>query len=212
LRLLPFIGFAQSNTVVTMYARPLRPLLYLYGTQCPRWRLAARCLRNAIWALRAPARATGSWRARRVPTEQVAAAAIPWPAPKRGTAVLERSASVMSYWLQCPAAPMELYAVEDGSGTAGYFVLALAPGQARLADCWLDSDAPAAWEALVQLAVAQARSSCAGGGGGGDLQRATAGGRARALRLSCLHCPTAVCAHRHWHPAAGCRHSYPDAR
>jgi hypothetical protein len=156
LRLLPFIGFAQSNTVVTMYARPLRPLLYLYGTQGPRWRLVARCLRNALWALCAPARATGNWRARRVPTGQVAAAAIPWPAPKRGTAVLERSASVMSYWLQCPAAPMELYAVESGSGTVGYFVLAFAPGQARLADCWLDSDAPAAWETLVQLAVARA--------------------------------------------------------
>jgi len=44
LRLLPFIGSAQSNTAVTMSARPLHPLLRLYGTQGPRWRLAARCL------------------------------------------------------------------------------------------------------------------------------------------------------------------------
>jgi len=51
---------------------------------------------------------------------------------------------------------MELYVVENGSATEGYFVLAFAPGQARLADCWLDSDAPAAWEALVHLAVRQA--------------------------------------------------------
>jgi hypothetical protein len=43
LRLLPFGGFAQSNTVVTMSAQPLHPLLRLYGTQGPRWRLAARC-------------------------------------------------------------------------------------------------------------------------------------------------------------------------
>ena len=35
-------------------------------------------------------------------------------------------------------------------------MLAYAPGQARRADCWLDRDDPAAWEALVQLAVGQA--------------------------------------------------------
>ena len=156
LRLLPFIGFTQSNTVVTLYARPVRPLLYLNGAERPRWRAAARCIRNTIWALRAPAAAPAARRARPVPSGQVAAASIPWPVPKHGTAVLERSATVMSYWLQCPATPMELYVVNNGSATEGYFVLAFAPGQARLADCWLDSDAPAAWEALVHLAVRQA--------------------------------------------------------
>jgi hypothetical protein len=158
LRLLPYMGFARSNTVVTLYARPLRPLLYLGAAGAPRWRLAARCVRNALWALRASAGTPGTRKARRVPAEGVAAAAIPWPVPAHGTAVLERSAAVMSYWLQCPAAPMELYRVENGSTVEGYFVLAYAPGQARLADCWLDSDAPAAWEALVHLAVRQARS------------------------------------------------------
>ena len=62
----------------------------------------------------------------------------------------------MSYWLRCPAAPVELHLVEDGAAARGYFVLAYAPGQARLADCWLDRDDPALWEALVQLAVRQA--------------------------------------------------------
>jgi hypothetical protein len=51
---------------------------------------------------------------------------------------------------------MELYAVGEGCSAEGYFVLAFAPGQARLADCWLDCDAPADWEALVHLAVQQA--------------------------------------------------------
>jgi hypothetical protein len=156
LRLLPFIGFAQSNTVVTLYARPVRPLLYLSGAQGPRWRLAARCVRNALWALRAPAAAPGARRARHVPAEEVAAASIPWPVPTHGTAVLERSAAAMSYALQCPAAPMELYVVENGSDAEGYFVLAFAQGQARLADCWLDCAAPDAWDALVHLAVRQA--------------------------------------------------------
>lgn len=76
--------------------------------------------------------------------------------PRNGTAVLERSAQVMTYWLQCPTVPMELYVVENGATPEGYFVLALAPGQARLADCWLDTDAPEAWEALVHLAVREA--------------------------------------------------------
>jgi hypothetical protein len=157
MRLLPFLGFAQSTTRVTLYARPVRPLLYLTGADAPRWRLAARCVRNSLWALRAPSGARSGWRARRVAAEAVAAASIPWPVPKYGTAVLERSAAMMSYWLQCPASPMELYVVENGAAAEGYFVLAFAPGQARLADCWLDSDALPAWEALVQLAVRQAR-------------------------------------------------------
>ncbi|HEY2339113.1 MAG TPA: hypothetical protein VGH75_01135 [Steroidobacteraceae bacterium] len=93
LRLLPFIGFAQSNTVVTRYARPLRPLLYLYGTQGPRWRLAARCLPNAHLGAACARARNRQLAGRRVPIEQLAAAAIPWPAPKRGTAVLERPAA-----------------------------------------------------------------------------------------------------------------------
>jgi hypothetical protein len=91
-----------------------------------------------------------------VTAEELPATAIPWPAPRNGTAVLERSPAVMRYWLGCPAAATELYAVENGAAAEGYFLLAFTPGQARLADCWLDRDDPEAWEALVQLAVRQA--------------------------------------------------------
>ena len=156
LRLLPFLGFADSGTVVTQYARPIRPLLYLTGADTPRWRLVARCVRNTLWALRAPAGAPRVQRSRPIDAGKLGGAAIPWPAPRYGSAVLERSAAVMSYWLQCPAAPVEFHVVENGAAAEGYFVLAYAPGQARLADCWLDCDTPAAWDALVQLAVQQA--------------------------------------------------------
>ncbi len=155
-RLLPFLGFTESSTLVSQYARPIRPLLYLTGTYAPRWRLAARCVRNTLWALRAPSGAQRARRARPVAAEAVPATSLPWPVPKHGTAVLERSAPAMIYWLQCPAAAMELYAVENGANIEGYFLLAFAPGQARLADCWLESDDPDAWEALVHLAVRQA--------------------------------------------------------
>jgi len=156
LRLLPFLGFADSGTMVTRYVRPIRPLLYLTGADAPRWRLAVRCVRNTLWALGAPAGGPRTQRARSIEAGELGGASIPWPAPRHGRAVLERSAAVMSYWLQCPAARMELHVVESGAAAEGYFVLAYAPGQARLADCWLDGDDPGAWDALVQLAVQQA--------------------------------------------------------
>jgi hypothetical protein len=155
-RLLPLLGFAESGTVVTQYARPIRPLLYLTGEDAPRWRLAARSVRNTLWALRARAGAPRVQRSRSVAAGELGGAEIPWPVPRYGCAVLERSMAVMSYWLQCPAVPMELHVVENGAAAEGYFVLAYTPGQARLADCWLDCDDPEAWEALVQLAVQQA--------------------------------------------------------
>jgi hypothetical protein len=155
-RLLPFLGFADSNTVVSGYARPIRPWLYLRGAEASPWRLAARAVRNTLWALRAPPAGPRVRRARPIAAAELPAASIPWPVPKYGTGVLERSTPAMIYWLRCPAAPMELYAVENGDRTEGYFLLAFAPGQARIADCWLDSDDPDGWEALLHLAVRQA--------------------------------------------------------
>jgi hypothetical protein len=157
LRLLPLMGFRQSHITVTGYVRPIRPLLYLSAGRAAPGRLLARCVRNALWALRAPGSEHGSRHARAVSAEDVGAASIPWPAPKYGTAVLERTAAVMSYLLNCPAVRMQLYVVEGAHAAEGYFVLAFAPGQARLVDCWLDCDASSGWEALVHLAVGQAR-------------------------------------------------------
>ncbi len=155
-QLLPFIGFKESNTVVTGYARPIRPSLYFTGSGAHRWRRAARYLRAGLWALCAPAHRDASWQARRICAEDIAATSIPWPAPKYGSAVLERKPAVMSYLLQCPAADMELYAVGRGAEPEGYFVLAFTGAQARLVDCWLESESLPGWTALVSLAVRQA--------------------------------------------------------
>ena len=57
---------------------------------------------------------------------------------------------------------MQLYSVERAGRARGYFVLASAPGQVRIADCWMDSDRPADWRAMINCAVAQAgRDRCA---------------------------------------------------
>jgi hypothetical protein len=158
LQLLPFMGFKASTTTVTDYVRPVRPWLYLREIGAHGgWRLAARRFRRALWAVGAPSRPHGTRRAREISADELASAGIPWPMPKYGSAVLQRPESVMSYWLRCPAVPMKLFAVEAGSNVEGYFVLAFAPGQARIVDCWLDSDAPSGWDALVSLAVEQAR-------------------------------------------------------
>jgi hypothetical protein len=39
----------------------------------------------------------------------------------------------------------------------GYFLLASVLAQVRIADCWVDSDEPADWRALVDCAVTEAR-------------------------------------------------------
>jgi GNAT superfamily N-acetyltransferase len=155
-QLLPFMGFKESNTVVTGYTRPIRPWLYFTASGAHRWRRAARCLRAGLWALRAPPHRDGSWQARRIGAEEIASTSIPWPAPKYGSAVLERKPAVMSYLLQCPAVAMELYAVDRGGKPEGYFLLAFTRSQARLIDSWLDSESLSGWTALVSLAVRQA--------------------------------------------------------
>lgn len=154
-KLLPLMGFKESKTIVTGYARPIRPWLYYTQNHEPAWRRAARCLRASLWALCAPSTRDPSWAATRIHESAIASTPIPWPAPKHGIAVLERQPKVMSYLLQCPAAPMELYAVGRDPHPEGYFVLAFTGRQARLVDCWLESDDPADWAALVQLAVRQ---------------------------------------------------------
>jgi hypothetical protein len=65
----------------------------------------------------------------------------------------------MSYLLGCPATPMELYSVHSHGRVRGYFLLALAPAQARIVDCWIDSDEVSEWSAMVQLAVGQAKAN-----------------------------------------------------
>jgi hypothetical protein len=156
LRLLPQLGFTRSSTVVTRYALPIRPLQYLEARDRSRVRALGCCGRNLLWALRARSNTPASWHARALDEEQITATRLPLPAPRQGLAVLERSADTLRRWLRCPAVPMELYAVESGADVQGYFVLAYAPGQARLADCWLECAHPSAWDALVRLAVQRA--------------------------------------------------------
>jgi hypothetical protein len=48
---------------------------------------------------------------------------------------------------------MVLHALEKDGKRRGYFLLAFAAEQARLVDCWVDSEDPGDWRAMVNCAV-----------------------------------------------------------
>jgi len=157
-QILPMIGFKECGTTVKRYARPVRPLLRLVNPEYRSWRLAPQVMRGVLWTLTAPSRLGAEWSTHRILADQLAAASIIWPRPKLGTTVFERSSASMSYMLRCPATPMELYSVHRHGRLRGYFLLAFAPAQARIVDCWIDSDELSEWHATVQLAVGQAKA------------------------------------------------------
>jgi hypothetical protein len=157
-QILPNIGFEECGTTVTQYARPIRPLLRLVNPEYRSWRLAPQVMRSVFWMLTAPSRHDVEWSAHRILAEQLASVSIIWPSPRFGSAVFERSNASMSYFLRCPASPMELYSVHSYGRIRGYFLLAFAAAQARIVDCWTDSDEVAVWGAMVQLAVEQAKA------------------------------------------------------
>jgi hypothetical protein len=153
-RLLPHIGF-RSYGEATGYVRPLHPLRSLGPGAEISWRLLPRLARRVLWRLTAPSGGIADWQVRRVDASNLHHLAAALPAPARGMAVLERSEGQFEYMLSCPIVPLELHALEKTGRAHGYFLLARAPGQVRLADCWMNSDDPADWRSLVQCAVQQ---------------------------------------------------------
>lgn len=153
---LPAMGFRSCGTI-QRFALPLHPLQRLSG-QKPGARLLLQFGRSVLWAWQARGSRGPGWTARRIPAEQVRSSNIPMPKPVPGMAIFERTPEMLLWLLKCPAVPVELYAVSrSGSAAAGYFLLSHAPGQVRLADFWIDSSRPEDWQALLQLAVSEAR-------------------------------------------------------
>lgn len=156
LKILPLIGY-RPHGLITGYVRPLHPLRLLHEVANSGWKILPRMARSAVWCLTAPRAAHGEWQVRRIGVGDVARIAS--VLPRRGAEfdLLERTETLMRYVLSCPIVPMELHALEREGHLRGYFLLAYAPGQARLVDCWLASEEPADWQALLQCAVLQAR-------------------------------------------------------
>jgi hypothetical protein len=154
-RLLPQIGF-RSYGEATGYVRPLHPLRRLGPGADMSWRQLPRLARSVLWRLTAPSGDMADWQVRRVDPGQLHQLASVFPTPTRALAVLERNEGQLQHMLRCPVLPLELYALERAGRPHGYFLLARAPGQVRLADCWMKSEDPADWRSLVHCAVQQA--------------------------------------------------------
>jgi hypothetical protein len=157
LRILPHLGF-RTVANATEYVCGLYPLRHSTYNINPLWTWPPRLARSLIWTWSTGVRC-GDWQARHVTADELPTLTGFLPASRNGRAVFERSPALFEYFLGCPIAPMRLYALEQAGRARGYFLLAFAPGEARLADCWLDSDDPAAWRGLISCAVRTAAAS-----------------------------------------------------
>lgn len=160
LTIMPKLGFQPSGDV-TGYVRTLAPLRILRRPVPSLWKLVPRIARSALWSISAPRPDLGGWEVCRIEIGDVDRVCASLPAPRPGLAVLGRNAEVLRQALVCPIVPMELYALERSGQIGGYFLLSYAPGQARLADCWMDSGDLEDWRAVVNAVVLQAQ--CKGG-------------------------------------------------
>jgi len=156
-KILPALGFKLCGEA-TRFAKPLRPLRRLAGRKLT-LRRCAQSARGLLWKWQAPWERLRGWEARRVAPDDLAGSAIPWPKSGAGSTLFERTPELIGYYLRCPATPMEFHAAAKEGATRGYFMLAFAPGQARIVDLWTDSADGRDWRALVQLAVRQAEQN-----------------------------------------------------
>lgn len=156
LQILPHLGFRPLG-VATGYVRTLFPLRLLRVGGIRPSKLVPRVARSIAWTLVAPSVHSAEWQVHRLSGDDVQRVSAVLPVPARGMVVMERSVALFRHMLECPIAPMSLFGVERSGRLRGYFLLASAPGQVRIADCWMDSNEPADWRALILCAVEQAR-------------------------------------------------------
>ncbi|MFI4886797.1 MAG: hypothetical protein ACHQIF_14655 [Steroidobacterales bacterium] len=156
-KILPLMGYVQCGTV-SGYVRTISPLAILSRPMPSRWKLVPRMARSLLWSVMAPRTGTVGWRMRPIGSEAIEPICGPASAQRAGMAVFERSPALFHHALSCPIVPAELHGLEKDGRLGGYFVLSHAPGQARIADMWMDSQDPADWRALARAAVDRART------------------------------------------------------
>ena len=155
LQILPHIGFRRCGTAQG-YARILRPLRFFGSFGAAPWKLPMKLARRGLWRLSSPIVAPRGWCASRVASDEIATLVEALLHAGGGVGVFGRSVGLFRYMLNCPIVPMEMYVLKSQNEVRGYFLLAFAPGQARIADCWVATDEPDAWHALMQYAALQA--------------------------------------------------------
>jgi hypothetical protein len=155
LQLLPNLGFREISKAIC-YVRPLHPLRILTPSLHPPAMLLPRVARGMLWKATAPSVSIDGWQVRALGPNDLAEVMNVLPTPGQGMSVFERGEGLFRYALECPIASMGLYGMVREGRLRGYFLLSFALRQARLADCWMDSDDPVDWRALLQCAVIKA--------------------------------------------------------
>jgi hypothetical protein len=144
---LPAFGFVeyakQWNGAV-----PIRPLRLMLTHLNRNWKLAARFVRNSLWALnKRPAK---GWKTEQIAPEAICPDLYFQSAPDAFFS--QRAPAFFEYLLRCPAAQVRLYGIWNERGMQGHFAIALVRGQARVAGVWLREPNPAAWKVAFSLA------------------------------------------------------------
>jgi hypothetical protein len=152
LQLMPRIGYKHVGDV-TGYARVLSPRAFLERPCHPAWKRGPRLIRGMLWSATAPRADLGEWQPRQIAKGEIEKVLTALPTRRAHLAVLERSAAKFCHVLACPVLPIELYIMEKRGSVGGYFVMSYAPGQARLADCWMASEDAADWRSMLEAAV-----------------------------------------------------------
>jgi hypothetical protein len=150
---LPTLGFRPAGTAVG-FVRTLHPLRRIGAARRWSWRSGPHLARNLLWALTAPGARAAGCSIDRLEADACGRVTLP-ESPLRGAALLmKRSPEQLYHLLQCPGLALQLYEVRHpGRGSRGYFVLAHAPRQIRLVDCWIDSGEPTDWRLLFEAVV-----------------------------------------------------------
>jgi len=154
-RILPVIGF-RPHSELYQFSRPVRPLRHALTTVERNWKLPVRLLQNTFWCLSHPLSLPRGWSARRVAPEEIPEGL--WPQPSPAAAVTARGSGFYRYFVDSPSAQHVLFGLQKGRGLAGYFCLAFAPHEARIADLWLPSTNVEDWCAGFQTATVLAAS------------------------------------------------------
>ncbi len=155
-KIMPLIGY-RLCAEVTGFVRPLSLARRLRRIGGAHWKTVPRLARCALWSLSAPRPEPGTWRSRPIPAADVDQIVAMLPTSSAQFAALGRSPAFFRHALACPVVPVELHALEKAGRSWGYFALSYPPGQARLADLWMNSADPTDWRALVHAAVCEAR-------------------------------------------------------
>jgi hypothetical protein len=152
--ILPKIGFKTGGEFErhVYVARPWRQLRTCGHYD---WKTPLRFLRNAAPLIKGLPPIPERWQATRVSQFEPSLAQV---YDEKSTALRPRSvktAAVLNYMLQCPAAEFSGFVVSESNQLRGYFMLARVGGQARIVDLDLQNDAhrPDDWRAISLLAA-----------------------------------------------------------